>query len=433
MDIVIKVVVSLIGVAAIILAVVGLQSLTRGTTVRRLRAPGDADGPPSPTDPLFCETLSLLTKTTLAPGHAIEIFSNGDETYPRLWEDLRAAERSITLQMYYCQPGRMADEFKAILLERAKAGVRILFLRDAFGSGALTDEYIAELEKGGVEVAAFRPTRWYQLFKVYHRSHIRVAVIDGSVGYTGGFGIDDKWWGDGKHENQWRDTNARFTGPAVLQHQATFAAGWAEATGTLLSGDLFFPPDATFERDGNVSAGLLHATPAVGSTSAERYYAFAIGSAKKRLFITNSYFVPSENFCELLVAAAKRGVDVRILTCNEKGDVKSTYYAGRDTYAKLLAAGIRIFEYQPAMMHAKSIVVDGRFVSAGTVNFDNRSMSFNDETTLLVVDMELGHQMERLFEDDMRQSREITAASHAARPLKDKLLDRAWAQLARVL
>jgi cardiolipin synthase len=284
-----------------------------------------------------------------------------------------------------------------------------------------------------VQVAAFRPTRWYQLFKVYHRSHIRVAVIDGEIGYTGGFGIDDKWFGDGKHENQWRDTNARFTGPAVLQHQATFAAGWAEATGTLLSGDLFFPPDANFTREGNVSAGLLHASPSVGSTSAERYYAFAIGSAKKRLFITNSYFVPSENFCELLVAAAKRGVDVRILTCNAEGDVKSTYYAGHAKYATLLAHGVRIFEYQPAMMHAKSLVADGRFVSAGTMNFDNRSMSFNDETTLIAVDDGLGRRMESLFESDMRESVEITAAAHAARPMKDKLYTQFWSQLARVL
>jgi cardiolipin synthase len=433
MDIFIKVLAALGVFAFCILAIVGLQSLTRGTSVSRLRAPGDDDGPPGPNDPLFCETLSLLTKTTISPGHAVEVYSCGDETYPRLWEDLREAQRSITLQMYYCQPGKMADEFKTILLERAAAGVHVLFLRDAFGSAALTREYIAELEEGGVEVAKFRPTRWYQLFKVYHRSHIRVVVIDGTLGYTGGFGIDDKWLGDGRHENQWRDTNARFTGPAVLQHQATFAAGWAEATGTLLAGDLFFPPEDQLPTSGSIYAGLLHASPSVGSTSAERYYAFSIGSAKRKLYITNSYFVPSENFCELLVAAAARGVDVRVLTCNEKGDVRSTYYAGRARYSTLLRAGIRIFEYQPAMMHAKSIVSDGRFVSAGTMNFDNRSLSFNDETMLLAIDDELGRRMERLFASDMSESREITAASFAARSVKEKVIDYAWATLSRVL
>ena len=433
MDIAIKVIAGIAIALFSILAVVGLQSLTRGTSVRRLRAPGDSDGPPSPADPLFCETLSLLTKTTFAPGHEIELFANGNETYPRLWDDLRSAQRSITLQMYYCQPGRMADEFKEILIERARAGVKVFFLRDAFGSAPLKDEYIEELEEAGVTVASFRPTRWYQLFKVYHRSHIRVAVIDGMVGYTGGYGIDDKWYGDGRHEDQWRDTTTRFTGPAVLQLQATFAAGWAEATGTLLTGDLFFPPEGSDMSDGNVFAGLLHASPSVGSTSAERYYAWAIGSAKERLWISNAYFVPSENFCELLVSAAKRGVDVRVLTCNEDGDVKSTYYAGRATYDSLLTRGVRIFEYQPAMMHAKSIVADGRFVSAGTVNFDNRSMSFNDETTLLAVDDALGARMERLFESDLRYSTEITAEAHARRGVKRKLLERGASMLARVL
>jgi cardiolipin synthase len=196
---------------------------------------------------------------------------------------------------------------------------------------------------------------------------------------------------------------------------------------------MFFPPEGMDTHDGSVSGGLLHASPSVGSTSAERYYALAIGSAKHRLWISNSYFVPSENFCELLVSAVKRGVDVRVLTCNEDGDVKSTYYAGRAAYAKLLAQGVRIFEYQPAMMHAKSIVADGRFVSAGTVNFDNRSMSFNDETTLLAVDDELGARMERLFESDLGYSTEITAEAHARRGVKRKLLERGASMLARVL
>ena len=433
MEILLKGIVAALLVAAFILAVIGLQSLTRGTSIARLKTPGDGDGPPGPRDPLFCESVALITKTSIVPGHRVEIFACGDETYPRLWADLREARRSITLQMYYCQPGRMADEFKEILLERAAAGVKVLFLRDAFGSGTLKEEYIEELERGGIEVATFRPTKWYQLFKVYHRSHIRVAVVDGIVGYTGGYGIDDKWYGDGRHKDQWRDTTVRFTGPAVLQLQATFAAGWAEATGTLLAGDLFFPPEGMDTHDGQVFAGLMHASPSVGSTSAERYYALAIGSAKKRLWISNSYFVPSENFCELLVSAVKRGVDVRVLTCNEDGDVKSTYYAGRAMYATLLARGVRIFEYQPAMMHAKSIVADGRFVSAGTVNFDNRSMSFNDETTLLAVDDELGARLERLFESDLEYSKEITAESHARRSLKGKLLERGASLVARVL
>jgi len=169
MEFVVKLLIGIVLLVAAFLAIVGWQSFTRVTTIARLRAPGDADGPPGPRDPLFCDTLSLLTKTAIVPGHRVEIFACGDETYPRLWEDLRNAQRSITLQMYYCQPVRMADEFKDILLERAAAGVKVLFLREAFGSEKLTKEYIEELERGGITVASFRPTRWYQLFKVYHR------------------------------------------------------------------------------------------------------------------------------------------------------------------------------------------------------------------------------------------------------------------------
>jgi cardiolipin synthase len=416
----------------LLLAVLGFFYLIRGTPVHRVRAPGDAEGPPGVDDPLFCDTIALLTKTPLTPGHRVEVMHCGDETYPRLWEDLRSAKRSITLQMYYCQPGRMADEFRDILLERAKAGVRVLFMRDAFGAGPLPKDYIKSLEDGGVQVAAFRPTRWYELHKVQHRSHIRVVVVDGSIGWTGGFGIDDKWYGDGRHKDQWRDTNVRFEGPAVQQLQATFAAGWAEATGTLLTGDIFFPPEG-LEPAGGVYAGLLHAAPTVGSTSAERFMALSIASARKRLYVTNSYFVPNDDFCSLLVEAAKRGTDVRILTCNRDGDVKTTYYAGRTHYERLLREGVRLYEYRPAMMHAKSIVVDGRWAAAGTMNFDNRSMAFNDESMLMALDDQLGATFERTFLKDLEYSDEIELETFRRRGIVDRVKERAATMVSRLL
>jgi cardiolipin synthase len=414
------------------LALIGFLSITRGTPVHRVRAPGDADGPPGVTEPLFCETIALLTHTSLAPGHAIHVTTCGDETYPRLWEDLRSARRSITMQMYYCKPGRMADELHAILTEKARAGVRVRFLRDAFGSGPLKEDYLKSLEAAGVQVATFRPTRWYELHKVQHRSHIRVVVVDGVVGWTGGFGIDDKWYGDGRHADQWRDTNVRFEGPAVLQLQATFAAGWAEATGELLTGDVFFPEEGA-EPAGSVHAGLLHAAPTIGSTAGERFYALSIASAREQLYITNSYFVPNEDFCGLLTQAAKRGADVRILTCNRDGDVKTTYYAGRTRYESLLRSGVRIFEYRPAMMHAKTIVVDRRWAAAGTMNFDNRSMAFNDETMLLTLDDGLGTRLERIFLADLDYADEIRLEEFLRRPVGDRIRERAATMVSRLL
>jgi cardiolipin synthase A/B len=334
--------------------------------------------------------------------------------------------------MYYMQPGRMADELAEILLDRCAAGVKVLLLRDAFGSGPLPESYIEALEAGGVNTATFRPTRAWELHKVQHRSHIRVVVIDGQVGYTGGFGIDDKWYGDGRHEDQWRDTTVRFAGPAVMQLQATFVAGWAEATGTLLTGDLFFPPEGQAP-SGEVYAGCLHAAPTMGSTAAERYMALSIASARRSLYISNSYLVPNDDFCALMGEAVKRGVDVRLLTCNEEGDVKTTYYAGRAQYEKLLASGVRMFEYQPAMLHAKTLVADAKWSGIGTMNFDNRSLAFNDESMFMALDPKVGARMERLFMHDLEYAKEITLEEFRRRPALHRVLERGATMISRLL
>ena len=440
---------SLLALIVLVLAVIGFLFITRGTPVSRVRAPGDGDGPPGAEEPAFCRTVELLTKTPLLPGHAVEVMTCGDDLYPTLWNDLRAARRSITLQLYYCQPGRMADEFADIIVERARAGVHVLFLRDAFGAKPLPDEYFDRLKAAGVKVASFRPTRWYELHKVPQRSHIRVVVVDGHLGYTGGFGLDDKWYGDGRHEEQWRDTTARFTGPAVRQLQATFAAGWAEATGDLLTGDHFFAleegpegDDPATEAEGaatvgdprhSAEAGVLHASPTIGSTSAERFMALTIAGARHTLYISNSYFVPDDDFRAMLVQAARRGADVRILTPGPNSDVKSTYYAGRANMRELLAGGVRVYEYRPAMMHAKTIVADGIWSTIGTMNFDNRSMAFNDESVLMVHDRGVAERMVRVFREDLEYADEITLEAFDRRPWTHRVLERGAELLARIL
>jgi cardiolipin synthase A/B len=423
----------LLGLIVLMLAFVGFLYLTRGTPVSSVRTLGEK--PPSVGDKSFNESMELLTRTDLQPGHRIEVFTNGDATYPRLWKDIESAQKTLTLQLYYCQPGRMWDEFKTLLLSRAKAGVRILLLHDAIGSSKLKKEQLDELRAGGIEVSVFRPTHWYNLHKAQHRSHIRVVVVDGRTAWTGGFGIDDKWYGDGKHEDQWRDTNFRFTGPAVRQHQAIFITNWAEATGQLLTGDTFFPPadpSTPNDNDGRC-AGMLHAAPTIGSTAAERSMAVAIAGACQRLFISNSYFVPDDDFRRMLCDAAERGTDTRILTTGPLTDVKTTYYAGRAHYEELLGSGVRVYEYQPAMMHAKTLVADGLFVSGGTMNFDNRSMAFNDESNVLALDKELAATLEQIFHDDLKYSKEMLLDEFRKRPLKDKLNERLAILLSRML
>lgn len=414
-----------------IFALVGVLYSTRGTPTRTVHAFGDPAGPPSVADSVFTESLELLTHTDVRGGHAVELLLNGNGTYPRLWADLRSAKKSITLQLYYCEAGQVADSLKNILMERAGAKVKVLVLLDAFGS-TLSDEYQDSLRAAGVRVAEFRPLKWYTLHKAQNRSHVRAIVIDDSVGYTGGFGVADYWLGDGHHDDQWRESNVRFTGPAVAQLQAAFSVAWAEATGELITGHNFY--SAMEERTpAGTDAGLLFATPEIGSTPAERYLALLIAGARRTLYITNAYFVPDEDMQNLLIAAVKRGVDVRVLTAGKNTDVKTVRHAAHARYEKLLRGGVRIFEYRPAMLHAKTLVVDGLWSSVGSMNFDNRSLALNDESNLTIRDTVFSALLQRQFIDDLRHSNEFKADLFSQRSLFQKALDIGAGQLAKVL
>jgi cardiolipin synthase len=417
---------------ALMLALIGILSVTHDTPVRSVIAEGDKDGPPATEDPLFARSIELFTGTHIDSGNRVEILLNGVGTYPQLWKDIGSAQRTVTVQMYYSQPGAVADTMAKYLIDRAQHKVRVLLLLDAFGSQPLKRDWIKRVKAAGVEMVWLRPLRWYNLQKAAQRSHVRVVVVDGRIGYTGGFGLADYWLGDGHHEDQWRETNVRFEGPTVAALQATFAAGWAEATGELLTGDMFFPK-SSFSEAGGVNAGLMHSVPSTGSTPAERFLALSIAGARKSLYISNSYFVPGENFMQLLLAAARRGVDVRVLTVSEKTDVKTTWYAGRTYYEKLLEGGVKIYEYQPTMMHAKSMVVDGMWSYVGSMNFDNRSLSFNDESLLVALDHGVGTQMDSIFMDDIKSSKEMKLDEFRKRPLSNKILEWAAQKLRRVL
>lgn len=419
-------------IIVVILAGVGLLSLTRGTPLRRI-VYGARTTPPRVADSTFRDLIGLFTGVHLGPGNRVELLLNGDGTYPVLWRDLRSATHSITLQMYFSQPGAVADTLGSILAERAQAGVRVLLLLDAFGSQTLKRSWAKGLEQAGVEVRLLRKLRWYGIHNATDRSHVRVVVVDGRIGYTGGFGIADYWLGDGHSPNQWRETNARFEGPAVYELQAAFAAGWVEATGELLVDERFFPRHGFHAEAGPHVAGLLFTSTTTGSTAAERFMALTIGGTSRTLFIANSYFVPDDDFRDLLIAAVRRGVDVRILTVSDDTDVLATWYAGRARYEALLRGGVRIFEYQPTMMHAKTIVADGIWASIGSMNFDNRSLAFNNESNLVVWDSTFGARLESTYADDLRFSREIKLAEFRKRPWTERLVELGASVFSRVL
>jgi cardiolipin synthase len=419
-----------LGIIGGLMALVGLLSALKGTPVRAVKTFGGGECPPVH-HPAFRDAMEMLIHAHLAPAHSVEIFINGDQTYPRVWDDLRAARDSITVQLYYCEPGRMADTFRDILIERAQAGVKILFLVDAFGS-ALKKDYMDALEAVGIDTCVFRPLKVWRANTIQHRSHARVICIDGNIGWTGGFGLADKWYGNGRDKDQWRDSNVRFTGPAVRQLQATFAACWGEAAGDLLIGPVLFPPPEP-PGDYGVLAGMLHARPSVGSTDAERFYALSMECARERFYLTNSYFVPDADFRSMLCAAAKRGVDTRVLTVGPSTDIKSTLYAGRAQYEELLASGVRIYEYRDTMMHAKTLVMDGMWGAVGSMNADNRSMSFNEESMFMMLDTELGATLERQFHEDLAYADEILLPAFRKRSLLDRLKEHGAHQLRRVL
>ena len=402
-------------VLVLLFALIGVLHVTRGTAVRHVRGVGADGAPIGVSEPQFPLSVTMLTGAWMAPGNRVDVALNGDGTYSRLWEDLRSAHRSITLQLYYGNTGRMADTLREILVDRATAGVRVFLLYDAFGSIDIPPDHAATLRTAGVLVEPFRPIRLSTLHLAQNRAHVRGIVIDGQVGWTGGFGIDDKWFGDGRTNGSWRETNVRFEGPAVRQLQAAFAAAWVEATGVLVTGRAAL----TAHDNGVASAGLLYTSPTLGSTAAERFYALSIAAARKTLYVTNAYFAPDRNFIELLTAAARRGVDVRILTAGRRTDVQTVRLAGRAWYDTLLAAGVRVFEWQPTTLHAKTFVVDGLWVAIGSMNFDNRSLALNDESTLMVLDPNVGRQMDAIFLEDLRYSEEITL---------DRFRQRSWLQ-----
>jgi cardiolipin synthase len=422
----------IVGILLCYLAFVGLLSITRGTPVQTVIAEGDRGGPPPPTDSLFARTMEMYTGVHIEPGTRVQAVNNGT-VYDSLWNDLRSAKQTITVQMYYSLPGKVADTLAAILKERARAKVRVLLLLDAFGSQNLKRAWARSLPEAGDEVSLLRKLRWYSVHNATDRSHVRVIVIDGRIGYTGGFGLADYWQGDGLHENQWRESNVRFEGPAVMQLQAAFASAWAESTGELITGDVFFPRHGFEELSRGVQAGLLFTAPTTGSTPAERFLALSIASAHKSLYITNSYFVPDDDFRRLLERVAKRGVDVRVLTVSTKTDVKTTWYAGRYWYEDLLSAGVRIYEYQPTMMHSKTLVVDGLWSSVGSMNFDNRSLAFNNESNLVVLDTKFGAVMDSVFLRDLHYSKEIKLAEFRQRSVWERLLELGAVTLSRLL
>lgn len=397
--------------------------LLRDTPIQGVRQRGES-GRLQAGGPNLRRLFEVLGQTSLESGNRVEVLENGEQLFPRLFSDLESAERLITWQVFWFKPGAVAERLSEILQERAQSGVEVLVLLDHFGSKGLPKEYVAALRGAGVDLRVYRPLDWRSLYKFPHRSHVRSVVVDSRIGYTGGLGIDDRWQGNGRGTGQWRDTHVRIEGPAVDQLQAPFIANWAESTGELLFGEGVIEA-AEVTGGESQRAAVMYASPSLGSTSAERYLALTLSAARETLYITSAYFVPSGGFRRLLCKAASMGVDVRVLTPGGNTDQPSAWYAGRVHYEELLSGGVRIYEYSPTMLHAKTIVADGIWVSIGSINFDNRSLKLNDEVSLVAQDERLGRAMQEMFLRDLDFAEEVVLQDFVKRPADMRARERA--------
>jgi cardiolipin synthase len=377
-------------------------------------------------DPQFERTLNRLFGPAMVGGNRITALHNGDEIFPAMLAAIRDAKRSITFEIYIYWKGEIGEQFTAALCERARAGVKTHVLLDWLGSDKVDETFLVSMREAGVQVERFRPLRWYNLDRMNNRSHRRLLVVDGKVGFTGGVGVADEWTGNAQDEDHWRDSQFKVEGPVVGEMQAAFLINWMKTRPELLHGEDYFPAIAPV---GNSTAQLVTSSADDSDENARLMYMLAITSAERSVRIANAYFVPDELAVKTLVAAAKRGVKVEILVPGSTTDVPLTRRASRALWEPLLTAGIEISEYQPTMFHAKVMVVDDLFVSVGSTNFDDRSFRLNDEANLNVLDAGLAATETAAFNADLQRAKRVGIEAWRSRPLAERLMEHASAAL----
>jgi len=355
--------------------------------------------------PAFAATLGAYTGTTVVGGNRVEILLNGAEIFPAKLALIRGARRTINYAQYVFEDGEPAEDVAAALADRCRAGIKVNVLLDAVGALAMPNALRDEMSKAGCRVETYRPLRPFALDRLNYRNHRRILVVDGLAGVTGGSGISGKWSGNGREEGHWRDTDVLLEGPVVEQLQGAFAENWLEATGVALGGPDYFPR-RRLDSKGLVDAQVVRSSPAGGSTAMYTMFLLALASARHSIHITNPYFVPDEKMITTLVAAAKRGVEV-VLIIPGAIDHNLVRQASRSEFGRLLKNGVQIYEYRPALLHAKAMVVDGIWATVGSTNLDHRSFSLNEELNVAIYDATTAQRLEQVFQQDLSNSRRV--------------------------
>jgi cardiolipin synthase len=361
---------------------------------------------------------SMLTPA-LVPGNTATDLLNGDQIFPRMLGAIRGARESITLETYIYFSGETGGKFSDALRERAENGVQVLVLLDWIG-GELEDELLERMRASGVQIHRYNPPRWYSMGYFNNRTHRKLMVVDGMTGFIGGVGLADKWSGNAQDPAHWRDTHFEVVGPVVGQMQSAFADNWLQASGDVLLGVEFFP---ALEAAGTMKAQVFTAAPAGGSKNMQLLYLLSITAAAKSIDLSAAYFIPDEVARQALVAAAQRGVKVRVIVPGPHMDVALVRHASRAGWGPLLESGVEIHEFQPTMFHCKVIVVDDLWTSVGSTNFDARSFSVNDEANMNILDASFAQRQREIFEQDLQQSKLVRLEDWRGRSAWMRFLD----------
>ena len=372
-------------------------------------------------DPQFRREMGVLLGPSILPGNHVTDLENGDEIFPAMLAAIRGAKKTITFETYIYWSGEVGRKFADALSERARSGVKVNVTIDWVGSVSMDEVQLKEMEDAGVQVQRYRPLHWYNLARMNNRTHRKLLVVDGTVGFTGGVGIGDPWQGRAQDPDHWRDMHFRVEGPAVAQFQAAFNDNWIKTSGQILNGSDYFPPQ---QRAGDMDAHLFISSPAGGAESMHLMYLMAIAAAEHSIDLDAAYFIPDELITKALVAARHRGVRIRVVTPGKNTDSDAARMASKAGWGPLLMAGVEIYEYEPTMFHNKMLIVERELVSVGSTNFDLRSFQLNDEASLNVYDQAFAGRMTKVFEDDLVPTKRYTYESWKHRPWKEKFAEK---------
>ncbi len=374
-------------------------------------------------DPQFERSMSQLLGPPILDGNLVTPLDNGVEIFPAMLAGIASAKETITLETYIFHAGETADQFVSALSAKAREGVRVHVLLDGMGCNCVEGEPLRRMMNAGVEVEVYHLKN---LGRFNQRTHRKLLVIDGQLGFTGGVGIADEWQGDADSPEHWRDTHYQVEGPVVAQLQAAFLDNWMKTHATVLHGNPYFP---AIEAVGPHRCQIFKSSPMEGSESARLMYLLSITAAEKCLRVGNAYFVPDDLITETMIAAVKRGVTVEVLVPGPHLDSTLVRHASRHRWGRLLRNGVRVFEFQPTMYHCKTMIIDDLWVSVGSANFDNRSFRLNDEANLNVFGNDFARHESEVFQMDLQNAREVTWQEWKRRPLLEKAGDAAVALL----